>query len=389
MQFLQLSTICCQQSVNCRVPSMLSFLVFLFVIAATICSTRSADVEIENLSNSNNNCKVRIPLDGDTSRIVEYTEENPDTVDYSVHQWCASHNIIDSSTCNELRNFFLNRCFPSYLNDFHGPIYTITINDNSYNIQAKKIDSHLNISIDRFCSLHTPTIDPASPKCVEIKISFMNASSSAAHPSSLLDTLYQEALTKPSDVRDHIADHVRLAQDCDVVMEIGVRGMISTWGILYGLNHNKRSRKKYIGVDLYYPAGVTWLQFEGACEETQVECVFMDRNDMTLVPEDIGPVDMLFIDALHTYSHVMYELTTFHTQVRKYIALHDTSAPWGAMDEPYSGDYSEYPAWIDRTKRGVFTAVQDFLAMHPTEWVLTYRKENSHGYTLLERVQHP
>jgi hypothetical protein len=223
---------------------------------------------------------------------------------------------------------------------------------------------------------------------MEIKSTFMNDDSLHVDDtsSSLLESLHQGALTQPSDVKDHIADHVRLAEDCEVVMEIGVRGMVSTWGILWGLTNNQKAVKRYIGVDLYYPTGSTWRQFEKACDDSNIDCLFLDQNDMSLVPADIGPVDMLFIDALHTYCHVMYELTTFHQQVRKYITLHDTSAPWGDTDEPFSGGCSGYPTWIDRTKGGVFTAVLDFLALHPTEWVLRFRKENSNGYTLLERV---
>ena len=320
-------------------------------------------------------------------------------VDYSIHKWCADHHIFDSNTCNELRNYFLNLCFPTYLNGFQGPIYTVDFNNNRYNIQAKKMESHMNITIDRFCTMLTPSIDPASPQCIDMKSFFLKDESflgpntdrtaSVSSSSLLLETLYHAALTEPSDVRDHIADHVRLAMDCEVVMEVGVRGMVSTWGILWGLLHNHQATKKYIGVDLYFPTGATWRKFEHVCVEAEVECIFLDQNDMSLVPADIGGVvDMLFIDALHTYCHVLYELTTFHPIVRQYIALHDTSAPWGDHDEPYAGDYSEYPAWMDRTKRGVFTAVQDFLALYPTEWELIMKKENSNGYTLLARVQH-
>lgn len=370
--------------------------------AAGLCSLTAAEAGGE--IPADNECRVQIPLDGDSSRVVEFSEPRPDRVDYSVHLWCARHHVHDTNACNELRNFFLNQCFPTYLNDFHGPIYTIIFNDNKYNMQMKKLDSHMNETVDRFCSGYTPSIDPASPECVMMKSTLMSdesfllsaevdiLSSSSADPaaassSSLLENLYKRALTDPSDVRDHIEDHARLARECEVVLEVGVRDMVSTWGMLWGLAHNEKTVKKYIGVDLSFPTGVTWRHFLLSCETAHVDCVFLDQNDMSLVPADIGPVDMLFIDALHTYSHVMYELTTFHNQVRKYIALHDTSAPWGDVDEPYSGDYSEYPAWIDKTKRGVFTAVLDFLAMHPTEWVMTFRKKNSNGYTLLERVQ--
>jgi len=101
---------------------------------------------------------------------------------------------------------------------------------------------------------------------------------------------------------------------------------------------------------------------------------------------EMEPVDMIFIDSLHTYCHLTYELETFSPKVAKFIAMHDTSEPWGdAEDDTYHGDYSEYPAWIDRTKKGLWPAVEDFLARHP-EWKLKSRVFNRHGFTVLERL---
>lgn len=66
--------------------------------------------------------------------------------------------------------------------------------------------------------------------------------------------------------------------------------------------------------------------------------------------------------------------------------MHDTSAPWGDRDDTeYHGDYSEYPASFDRNKRGLWPAVEDFLANHK-EWKLLERRFNNHGLTILERV---
>jgi hypothetical protein len=100
---------------------------------------------------------------------------------------------------------------------------------------------------------------------------------------------------------------------------------------------------------------------------------------------DIEPTELLFIDSLHTYAHLTYELEKFSPKATKYIAMHDTSAPWGDTDDDeYHGDYSEYPPEIDRTKRGLWPAVLDFLNKHP-EWTLKERRENSHGLTILQR----
>jgi hypothetical protein len=337
-------------------------------------------------------CHVRTVLISEATEVVLYSEADPDRVDHTIHQWCHSNNIVDLDYCNELRNYFLNLCHPGYLLEFQGPIHVIDFKGKMYNIHMKKTDMDLKESVNRFCESHLPRIDPNSIECNSIKSALMDDSFVLPPLSSgvsLLESLYQNSLTTPSDVRDHMEDHSRLAKECEVVLEVGVRGMVSTWGMLWGLVNSGYATKKYIGVDLHYPNGIIWRKFERACEESEVECVFLEQNDITLDLDVIGDVDMLFVDALHTYCHVMYELSAFHRHVKKYITLHDTSAPWGDDDEPFDVDLSIYPDWFqcDTSKKGVYTAVQDFLEMHSTEWTMTLRKENSNGYTLLERVK--
>lgn len=67
--------------------------------------------------------------------------------------------------------------------------------------------------------------------------------------------------------------------------------------------------------------------------------------------------------------------------------MHDTSPPWGYVKENYHGDFNEYPLGIDRTKQGLWAAVEDVLAGHP-EYVLAERRENLYGFTILKRVSH-
>jgi len=68
--------------------------------------------------------------------------------------------------------------------------------------------------------------------------------------------------------------------------------------------------------------------------------------------------------------------------------MHDTSEPWGNSDEPNTSPTNDldYPASIDRNKRGLWQAVVDFLARHP-EWELHERHLNNHGFTILKRVK--
>lgn len=157
--------------------------------------------------------------------------------------------------------------------------------------------------------------------------------------------------------------------------------MVSSWGILEGLSENLFACRSYIGIDQDVPPLDTLNQAKQLAEENGISFRFWQTNDRNITLE---PTEMLFIDSLHTYCHLTYELETFAPKVSKYIALHDTS--WeDLIDDPaYHGDYSEYPPSYDRTKRGLWAAVEDFLERHP-EWVLHKRYFNNNGLTILKR----
>ena len=66
--------------------------------------------------------------------------------------------------------------------------------------------------------------------------------------------------------------------------------------------------------------------------------------------------------------------------------MHDTSQTFEYINcLSYKGDFSEYPAFIDRKKKGLWPAVQDFLAHHP-EWKIYRRYANNNGLTILKRM---
>lgn len=188
---------------------------------------------------------------------------------------------------------------------------------------------------------------------------------------------------RQSDINEHIPTLQQLATECASVVEIGVRSVVATWGILKGLSDNNLSTKSYLGIDLVYPNAKTFKHAKNIALANNIKFNFIAKNDMLL---NLEPVDMLFIDSLHTYCHLTYELEKFSPSVNKYIALHDTSAPWGDTDDStYHGNYTEYPKHINRIKRGLWPAVEDFLASHP-EWVLYKRYFNNHGFTILKRI---
>lgn len=212
---------------------------------------------------------------------------------------------------------------------------------------------------------------------------FNNDAAAAEYQGPSLLQLYEEHSNRPSDINEHIPVLRQLANECASVTEIGVRSIVSTWGILQGLSENSFPQKKYLGIDLQYPPSDQLQLANKLAEENGIDFSFWAVNDMQI---EIEPVDMLFIDSLHTYCHLTYELEAFSSKVQKYLCFHDTSDPWGNRDDDaYYGNYSEYPSWYDRSKRGLWPAVSDFLERHP-EWSLFERRTNNHGFTILEKI---
>lgn len=196
--------------------------------------------------------------------------------------------------------------------------------------------------------------------------------------------IYEHHCRNWSDMVDHIPVLKEYARQCETVVEIGIRSMVSSWGVYQGLVEHGGPNCSYIGIDLAMPPHHTLALAERLVKANGIQFEFIQGNDMDLDPIE---ADMYFIDSLHTYCHLTYELEKFSPYIKKYITMHDTSAPWGDLDDnTYHGDYSEYPAHIDRTKRGLWPAVVDFLKNHP-EWELLERRLNCHGFTVLRRVK--
>ena len=207
----------------------------------------------------------------------------------------------------------------------------------------------------------------------------------SAHPSAqaLLQQQYEKACSTPSDINEHVPVLRALAKECSSVVEIGLRSMVSSWGILQGLSENSSSDRSYLGIDIQAPPSNILRAATQLAELNDLSFQFWEANDMDI---DILPAEMLFIDSLHTYLHLTYELEKFSPKISKYICMHDTSAPWGDMDDPWDyGTILNYPSEYSRARSGLWPAVEDFLKRHP-EWTLQTRLLNNHGFTILKRV---
>lgn len=200
---------------------------------------------------------------------------------------------------------------------------------------------------------------------------------------SQLKDVYERYCRTPSDINEHLPLLQSLAAQCSTVAEIGIRDVVSTWALLQGLSESSEKNCSYLGIDIVPPLEKPFQLAKVLAELNDIDFSFWEKNDMEI---NFPLTDLLFIDSLHTYRHLSYELETFAPMVRKYIAMHDTSDPWGNSDEPcYGVNESAYPAYINCHKRGLWPAVADFLDNHP-EWILFDRRYNNHGFTVLMRI---
>ena len=158
------------------------------------------------------------------------------------------------------------------------------------------------------------------------------------------------------DIFEHMPTLRRYAEQVSHITEFGTRSGNSTTAFLAGLATNGGNLVSYdiAQTDFTPPAipGVTWR---------------FTQQDTGAKDLQIAPTDLLFIDSLHEYDHIMREFR--HAQMAsRWIIMHDTGVDW-----------------IKCGGRGVIDALTAFLSRH-RGWRIKEQFENCNGLTVLERV---
>ena len=131
--------------------------------------------------------------------------------------------------------------------------------------------------------------------------------------------------------------------------------------------------------------------FRAAARAEGLNTVFHQQSNLVCPIED---TDLLFIDTWHVYAQLKRELHRWHSHVKKYIIMHDTT-----VDEWYgetlrcghnanaATQSRETGFPIHEITKGLWPAIAEFLSAHP-EWKIRERFVNNNGLTVLERVGH-
>lgn len=169
-----------------------------------------------------------------------------------------------------------------------------------------------------------------------------------------LETEYWQACRMTdSDIFAHLPTLRILAKQCKHVTEMGVRTGLSTTAFI-AENVVLRS------FDITEYDNVTHMFNVARSIGKDVQYIIAN-----VLHVDIEQTDLLFIDTEHLYEQLSAELELHHNKVNKFIALHDTYAPWGLELMP---------------------AILEFLAKHQ-EWTVKSHTRECHGLTVLQRRQ--
>lgn len=175
-----------------------------------------------------------------------------------------------------------------------------------------------------------------------------------------------------------------LAKDCASATEIGVKSLELTLGVLQGLSESSKRNLKYLGIDSQYPHVELLDLAKSKAAEKDIDFTFWRANDLQI---EIEPTDLLVLNCLQTYCHLLYDLDNFAHRAKKYIFIPNAGGALALKDDrEYRGDYKEYPASYDKTQRGVWTALADFLFVH-SEWRVQPSKSNNYEFIILERKE--
>lgn len=188
---------------------------------------------------------------------------------------------------------------------------------------------------------------------------------------------YIELSKTQSDINEHLGTLKRYTEDCDVVIEMGVRRIVSTWAFLAG------NPKKLISLDLYNPTnfGGNLQEVYDAALSSEIDFTFIEQDSLTY---KIDSCDLLFLDTWHDYLQLKKELTRHHSKVSKYIIIHDTVS-YGYVDEKSNEEMGMINKIETNLPKGLIAAVDEFL-YHNKNWVLWERKSNNNGLTILKRI---
>lgn len=199
-----------------------------------------------------------------------------------------------------------------------------------------------------------------------------------------IEKKYNSLCHSPSDINEHLPILYKYAQECESVIECGIRECISSWALVYGLLNNNKENKKILLNDKIM-CNTAELLNETKDLNIEINCKWENNLDLILNEN----YDMVFIDTWHIYGHLKRELSKFNLLINKYIIMHDTTIDeidgetircgWNASEQSIESGYD-----IEEINCGLGKAITEFLENNK-EWKLLEKLTNNNGLTILKK----
>jgi hypothetical protein len=213
----------------------------------------------------------------------------------------------------------------------------------------------------------------------------------------LLEAKYITLCNTSSDINEHLPTLKAYAQECSSVFETGVRGVISSYALLYGLVENKNITDKVIFLNDIHDCNI--VEFKKLAEANYVSVKYQWINNLELEFLPNETFDLTFIDTWHVYGQLKRELEKFSKITNKYIIMHDTEIDgiegetkrlYGMYNDLYVNNNLD--GLVNRTKipkheilKGIIPAIDEFLSVNKN-WILDKQYKNNNGLTILKRI---
>jgi hypothetical protein len=196
---------------------------------------------------------------------------------------------------------------------------------------------------------------------------------------------YIQLCNNYSDIYEHLPTLFKYATECESIIELGVRGCVSSYALVYGLLNNKKPIKKMLLNDINACDINELLKLTQGLD---INIEYKWINDLDLIVD--GKVDMTFIDTWHVYGQLKRELDKYSKITTKYIIMHDTTIDgiygetirngWDAISQSKQTGYS-----IDEINCGLQKAIDEFI-INNKDWKIKEIYTNNNGLTILEKI---
>lgn len=180
---------------------------------------------------------------------------------------------------------------------------------------------------------------------------------------------YEELVSTPSDINQHLPYLMQIASMCDSVTEFGTRNVVSTYAFL------KAAPKVLRCYDIVYDPQIEHIKQLSAAQGVDFKFI-----EASVLGVKIEKTDFLFIDTLHCYGQLKRELALHGKSAKKFIGFHDV-VTFGYKDEAIY-EHADKSVLHEPDRVGLLPAIFEFLQDNP-HWKIHLFNQFNNGLLIL------